>query len=389
MNEKQLNQIDAWLQGQHRYKLLDCEQTAFLKLKGSLLQVWMACYLHENDDQESWLSNAAIMRETGIASEHTVIEARRWLVANGWLKETGHVAAIKYLNPSQGSYKVPCITVDNPAKNAGAANYAAPSRKRAAKIASAKIAEPPAKSADKGSVSVSGSGSLSDSKESESIPVSVAEDSESMLSASLAIGEERVASLLAPSGGDENQKPKTRASAVKWLQKYAAPKPDEFDTWSVSARAIWIEANRLRPGQPPAVPVPSEDRLNAAPDVRESAPPTPPPGSAPPPARFKFNCPVCEFGHKYGYEVAEHIEKEHPHLGQQTFEIICPNDECQWVTGWNKVSNNKDDKDAALLEHLEVQHDPKSSRYDPWEPCKCGVYVRRSDREEHHCKEAA
>jgi antibiotic biosynthesis monooxygenase (ABM) superfamily enzyme len=35
MNEKQLAQIDAWLHGQHRYKLLDREQTGILKLKGA------------------------------------------------------------------------------------------------------------------------------------------------------------------------------------------------------------------------------------------------------------------------------------------------------------------------------------------------------------------
>jgi hypothetical protein len=116
MNEKQLTQVEAWLEGQARYKLLDCEQTAFLRLKGGLLQIWMCCFHHEGDDQQSWLSNPAVARLTGL-TERYVTDARRRLRDNGWMKDTGHVAAIKYINPSQGSYNVPVVMVDNPCKN--------------------------------------------------------------------------------------------------------------------------------------------------------------------------------------------------------------------------------------------------------------------------------
>jgi hypothetical protein len=167
VNEKQLGQIDALLQGQDRYKLLDCEETAFLQLKGARLQVWLTCYICENDDQQSWLSNAAIMRLTGL-SKHAVIDARRWLVENGWLKHTGHVAAMKYVNPSQGAYSVKVMSVDNPYKNCTGAECAPQAPQRGTKDARAEIAPPSAESAPKGSVSVSAFGSVSGSEGSTS-----------------------------------------------------------------------------------------------------------------------------------------------------------------------------------------------------------------------------
>src|ERR1035437_8442822 len=100
MNEKQLNQIEEWLSGQKPYKLLDCSRRAFLKLKGARLHVWLALYTREDDDQQSWLSLERLMADTG-CSKHTVIDARRWLVENGWIRVLDGSAADKYSNPSQ------------------------------------------------------------------------------------------------------------------------------------------------------------------------------------------------------------------------------------------------------------------------------------------------
>ena len=103
MTDKELNQIDFWLSGQKRYKLLDCSRRAFLKLKGARLQVWMAVYTSEGDEHQSWLSLETLMSRTG-RSKHTVIEARRWLVANGWIRVLEGSAADKYDNPSTGAH---------------------------------------------------------------------------------------------------------------------------------------------------------------------------------------------------------------------------------------------------------------------------------------------
>lgn len=87
MNEKQLAQIEEWLNGDRRYKLLDCEQTGILQLKGALLQVWLASYMCENDDQESWLGIKGLMKLTGL-SNRAVIDARRDLVAMSALADS-------------------------------------------------------------------------------------------------------------------------------------------------------------------------------------------------------------------------------------------------------------------------------------------------------------
>lgn len=331
MNEKQLTQIEAWLEGQARYKLLDCEQIALLTLKGSLLQVWLCLYLHENDDQQSWLSNSSVMRLTGIRSEHTVIDARKWLRENGWLKNTGHVAAIKYLNPTQGAYKVAIMTVDNPCKNCT-----------------------PAKSADNVSAVAFASGvALASTGTTEIDGLQLATTPyDPSPSGDLSLREEKTKT---------KTKAKTLASAVKQRSKYRIPFPPDFNdpsVWSVSARALWVETNRLRPGENPVPPV-EECDLETAASSEMSAPPTPPQEAAAPSQTLrqcKWNCPVCEFGSKWSYAVAEHIEKEHAELGEQSFTVTCPESGCRWRTGWNKVEGNKTEKDAELLTHLEVDH---------------------------------
>src|ERR1039458_3446737 len=353
MNEKQLAQIDAWLEGQHRYKLLDCEQTALLQLKGSRLQVWLCVYLYENDDQQSWLSNGSIQRLTGL-TENTVRAALQWLQANGWLKNTGHVAAIKYLNPTQGAYHVPIIRVDNPLKNCTPAKTEVDSSKPPQKLHPQKLRVPPSKIEDKVSVSGSGSGSSSASKASKPSPTSGWNESESRLSPSPPSTDVGVPPVEMLKAKDTTKtKPRTLASVSRWLSKYDQDKPEDFNEWSISAQAIWVESHRLRAtGQTPVqptgqvpvpsekVPVPAEDEFDQLLDE-----PRPVPG--------KFKCPSCDFTHQYGSSVAGHIERSHPELGKQSFRLPCPTDGCNWGTWWNKVTANKAEKDAELLEHLD------------------------------------
>lgn len=88
-------------------------------------------------------------------------------------------------------------------------------------------------------------------------------------------------------------------------------------------------------------------------------------------AKAKFQCPACDYSHKYGSEVADHIEGEHPELGKQWFEILCPEGGCGWGVEWNLVCNDKESQEAKVLEHRETQHNPQSPRYDPWGMCGC------------------
>src|ERR1700690_542822 len=113
MNAKQLGQVEELLNGQGRSKLLDCYRKDVLRLKGARLQVWLAQYISESDEQEAWLSLDRLTLLTGLA-RHTVIEAKRWLIAEGWLRDTGGIAADKYTNPSQGARKVKVLSVDAP-----------------------------------------------------------------------------------------------------------------------------------------------------------------------------------------------------------------------------------------------------------------------------------
>lgn len=128
-------------------------------------------------------------------------------------------------------------------------------------------------------------------------------------------------------------------------------------------------------------PAPSETRHENQQPVKT------PPITAPPPTLF--NCPACDLTQRKGYQVAEHIETEHPELGQQSFEISCTVDGCYWSTWWNKVQDNKAARDADLLNHLEVQHNPGSPRYDPWETCsECSTVLPRRKMLTHQCSKS-
>lgn len=225
LNEKQLAQIESWLEGDARYKLLDRTRTAVLKLKGTLLQVWLACYMFESDDQQSWLSNAKLIELTGL-SKHTVIEARRWLIENGWLRDTGHVAAMKYENPTQGAYSVRVFSVDDPTKGAevaphGSADIApgaklAPrSRKRGADSARAKVAPPSAEVAPKGStVAVASTGTPTGTL-APTLSLTV-QAREPVPAGNDSLREDRTTKTTTKTTTKATTKPKTSASAARW-----------------------------------------------------------------------------------------------------------------------------------------------------------------------------
>jgi hypothetical protein len=115
MTDKELQQVETWLRGQGRYKLLDCRRRAFLKLKGARLHVWLSHFTSENDDQQSWLSLETLMADTGY-KKPAVIAAKRWLVKNGWIRILEGSAADMYENPTRGAHKVRIMCVDDPTK---------------------------------------------------------------------------------------------------------------------------------------------------------------------------------------------------------------------------------------------------------------------------------
>lgn len=269
MNDKQLAQIEEWLTGQKRFKLLDTERKGLLKLKGSLLQIWLAQYLNENDDQESWLSIKALMELTGL-SEHTVIEARKKLTKDGWARcHAGKTAAQKYEKPTRGAHKVSVYSVDDPsAKNADA------------KTAPANVIPP--KNADK----VSGSGSSSGSN-STYVPLTVA----------IASKHASLPSLPSVEGKPENQKPTAKpilpvpvpnsvpppppppASASRKKVRTAkdgTPWPGDFNSWTNVDRTKWLhDHSREAPVSPSVAP---KQKLPQKPPVI-----TPPSNTAAPP----------------------------------------------------------------------------------------------------------
>jgi hypothetical protein len=273
MNDKQLAQVEEWLKGQKRYKLLDTERKDVLRLKGSLLQVWLAQYMNENDDQESWLSIATLMEQTGL-SEHTVIDARKKLTEAGWARRhSGKTAAQKYQKPTRGAHKVSVYSVDDPS----------------AKVAGAEFADAnviPPKLADKVYDSGSSSGY---SSPYDYVPVA----SEVASLSSLPSVEE------AP----ENQKPTAKpilpvpspdsvppppASASRKKVRTATdgtPWPNDFNSWTNLDRTKWLHDHSG--DNPVSFPVEPKTESPQKPPVIALPPKTPPP-----PART-WNCETC------------------------------------------------------------------------------------------------
>ena len=275
MTEKELNQIDLWLSGQKRYKLLDCSRRAFLKLKGARLQVWMAHYTSERDEQQSWLSLETLMEYTG-CSKPTVIAARRWLVSHGWIRVLEGSAADMYENPTQGAHKIRIMCVDDPTNGVGGKETL------------------PGEGVKKLDVKELGKETLPNVS---AVAVAVA------FAVAVASGIEATPSLAttsgkdSPSEEDEKQKPKQQqqpsrsSSATKWLLTYDSPMPEGFKSWSQESRSTWcVEHKRkvLPVESNPEAPAPTQVKApvaGAAPRASVlSASPTPP-TTPPPPAR--------------------------------------------------------------------------------------------------------
>jgi hypothetical protein len=113
MNDKTFSQIEAWVDGQKRYKLLDTSRRALLQLPDGAFKLWMTLYFHESDDQEVWISLATMIKRSGM-SENSVAKWRDSMLKTGWLLKLEGSAADKYSKPTRGAHKVALYRVNDP-----------------------------------------------------------------------------------------------------------------------------------------------------------------------------------------------------------------------------------------------------------------------------------
>jgi hypothetical protein len=97
------------------YKVLDCQRKGVLGLPSGAVHLWLAYWMHESEDNESYISTRALAAMMNV-DRNTVMKWQRYLIENGWLKLTGGGAADKYDNPTRGASKVLTMRVDDPLK---------------------------------------------------------------------------------------------------------------------------------------------------------------------------------------------------------------------------------------------------------------------------------
>jgi hypothetical protein len=218
-----------------RYKLLDCDRKAIFGLPPGALKLWLCYFMHESDAQESYLSLRALETTTGMA-RNTIIKWRDYLIDNGWLVKLGASAAERYSRPTNGSWKVPVVRVDDPSKHdiedKSSAIYDAMQRMNHPKIAH-KV-------------------SASDSAFAFALDSASSSESES------GCGRAPVASLQGPlPAGEKTRKPKTTRTSfpsavpipaarkkIKAAQD-GTPYPPDFDDWSNVERCCWLEERKV------------------------------------------------------------------------------------------------------------------------------------------------
>jgi hypothetical protein len=271
--------------GEPIYKVLDCQRKGILGLPSGAVHVWLAYWMHESEDNESYISTRALAAITNM-DRNTVMKWQRYLLANGWLKLTGGSAADKYDNPTRGASKVLAMRVDDPLKGCLA-------EKINHEEGGGNIQPEGGGSLIGGKIQpkVSGSGSVSGSR---CVTVPTTTPTVAMV---------EVCSLRSKDeeqNQEQNQKPNQNQnpSAVKpqlkqqlkQLPNYDSPFPAEFDAWSVQARAEWVDLHSVKATvQDPVTPeknnpLPVEPKPLSSAPVKAAALVAQPPKTPPPPA---------------------------------------------------------------------------------------------------------
>jgi hypothetical protein len=305
---KQLDLIEAHLHGRAKVKVWDCSrEDAFRELSPSQFKLWFYLWTHENDAQESYQS-LKTMEKGSHMSRHTVIEAKKFLLANGWLVAPGGTAADKYTPATPGASKVLIYRADDPIsggrsvrsrvglKDSSAAEYprstyvADGASEGSAEIAPAASAESAPRVKGDGAVfapKVSGSGSSSGlDLDSDSASVSVSASTYGygayVTKPSLPSGE------VPPSAEEKKPKPNTKTnintkspspapeSATCSNRKRSAPDgtafPSEFDSWSNVQRLLWLEEHKLPSAKPETASAPAKPETTSAKPEKPSSP---------------------------------------------------------------------------------------------------------------------
>jgi hypothetical protein len=221
-----------------RLKVLDCNRKAILGLPSPAFHLWMCYWMNEDDEQESYMSLDEIESQVDARiSRRTIITWTQWLVAKGWLVDTGKTAADKFIQrgktATRGAHQIRVYRVDDPTKGISQQSSKISPVQNLHQCNPCTSAESaPVQIAHKVSSSCSGSGSDSDSS-SGSTSTSHS-DSES--AAAPRGGKEKV------KNGDQNLKTKT---GTKTKQRHAAdgtPWPEGFDSkWDNVQRTNWLK----------------------------------------------------------------------------------------------------------------------------------------------------
>ena len=276
MTSKELNQIDEILSGTSRYKFLDPTRKAFLALPLAPFKLWMTYWTFESDEQEAYPSNETIEKVAGM-TENTIRTARAYLLKTGWLVKLTGSAADKYPRPSRGSRSIAIYRVNDPTNNPSNFEGFQGEENNPSNVWVPKFAPNVCSCCC-------------------SCPCSCIE-----LGVDIALklkgGEDSLPSLRSDDKPEEQeqrqrqkqqQKPVCVSSAAKWLAKYDAPMPVEFNSWNQETRSKWtVDHDRknlkvsvpveVKPEPKPKVlPVESKAEVPALPPVVKSATPMSP-----------------------------------------------------------------------------------------------------------------
>jgi hypothetical protein len=104
-----------------RIQVLDCNRKAILGLPSPAFHLWMCYWMNEDDEQESYMSLDEIESQVDARiSRRTIITWTQWLVAKGWLVDTGKTAADKFIQrgktATRGAHQIRVYRVDDPTK---------------------------------------------------------------------------------------------------------------------------------------------------------------------------------------------------------------------------------------------------------------------------------
>lgn len=285
MTSKELNQIAEILSGSGRYKLLDCSRKDVYDLPAGAFKLWHVIYRMETN-QEAYPNLDTLTREARM-DKKTVIKWRKYLLETGWLVKTGGNAAEHYSKPSQGAHLCPTVRVDDPTKRGGISPLGEGGWNNSTPIsplnACSCCCSCPCSCVEVG-IEVGTKLKLKVKPECDDVS-SFPTETTSLRSAEKQKPNQRQKQKQQQ---QQQQQPERVSSAAKWLAKYDAPKPVEFNSWNQETRSKWtVDHDRknlkvsvpveVKPEPKPMVlPVESKPEVPALPPVVESATPMSP-----------------------------------------------------------------------------------------------------------------